>query len=172
LLERLEQAGVSRLEIELSVGPGTFRSVEADRLADHRMDRERFRIAPEAIERLLAHEERRRGGVARTLAVGSTSVRTLESLPGADSLAAAAEGRGFEGSTELLLAPGSSIRRCDLLLTNFHLPRSTLVAFAAAFVGLDRLKDLYALAGREGYRFFSYGDAMLVLPEAIVAPRD
>lgn len=172
LLERLEQAGVSRLEIELSVGPGTFRSVEADRLADHRMDRERFRIAPEAIERLLAHEERRRGGVARTLAVGSTSVRTLESLPGADSLAAAAEGRGFEGSTELLLAPGSPIRRCDLLLTNFHLPRSTLVAFAAAFVGLDRLKDLYALAGREGYRFFSYGDAMLVLPEAIVAPRD
>jgi S-adenosylmethionine:tRNA ribosyltransferase-isomerase len=172
LLERLEQAGVSRLEIELSVGPGTFRSVEADRLADHRMDRERFRIAPEAIERLLAHEERRRGGVARTLAVGSTSVRTLESLPGADSLAAAAEGRGFEGSTELLLAPGSPIRRCDLLLTNFHLPRSTLVAFAATFVGLDRLKDLYALAGREGYRFFSYGDAMLVLPEAIVAPRD
>jgi S-adenosylmethionine:tRNA ribosyltransferase-isomerase len=172
LLERLERAGVSRLEIELSVGPGTFRSVEAERLADHRMDRERFRIAPGSIERLLAHEERRRGGVARTLAVGSTSVRTLESLPGADSLVAAAEGRGFEGSTELLLAPGSPIRRCDLLLTNFHLPRSTLVAFAAAFVGLDRLKDLYALAGREGYRFFSYGDAMLVLPEAIVAPRD
>ncbi|MFZ9690909.1 MAG: S-adenosylmethionine:tRNA ribosyltransferase-isomerase [Phycisphaerales bacterium] len=173
LLDRIEQAGASRFEIELSVGPGTFRSVEAEHLADHRMDRERFRIAPEAIDRLLAHEERRRAGDARTLAVGSTSVRTLESLPEAAALSAsAAAGRDFEGSTELLLAPGSPIRRCDLLLTNFHLPRSTLVAFAGAFVGLDRLKDLYALASREGYRFFSYGDAMLVLPEAIVAARE
>lgn len=172
LLQRVEQAGASRFEIELSVGPGTFRSVEVERLADHRMDRERFRLGPGSIERLLAHEERRRAGTGRTLAVGSTSVRTLESLPEAAALAgSAAGGRGFEGTTGLMLAPGSPIRRCDLLLTNFHLPRSTLVAFAATFVGLDRLKDLYALASREGYRFFSYGDAMLVLPEAIVAPR-
>lgn len=172
LLRRIEAAGVSRLELELSVGPGTFRSVEADRLADHRMDRERFRLDAAAIRRLVEFESARSEGRGRVLAVGSTSVRSLESLPEPAALAGlAAQGRGFEGSTELLLAPGSPIRRCDLLLTNFHLPRSTLVAFAAAFVGLDRLKSLYALAAGEGYRFFSFGDAMLVLPEAVVSPR-
>ncbi len=172
LLDRIAAAGVDRLEIELQVGPGTFRSVEAERLADHRMDRERFRLAPDAVAGLARHEARRSAGAARTIAVGSTSVRTLESLPEAESLAdLAAAGRGIEDSTSLLLEPGSPIRRCDLVLTNFHLPRSTLVAFAAAFVGLERLKALYALAADEGYRFFSYGDAMLILPEAIVAPR-
>ena len=173
LLERVAAICVDRLEIELQVGPGTFRSVETERLADHRMDRERYRISPDALERLARHEARRGQGSGRTLAVGSTSVRTLESLPDAATLADLAErGAGLEGSTGLLLEPGSPIRRCDLLLTNFHLPHSTLVAFAAAFVGLERLKALYALASEEGYRFFSYGDAMLVLPEAIVAPRD
>ena len=172
LLERIAAIGVDRLDIELQVGPGTFRSVEAERLADHRMDRERFRLVPDAVAGLARHEAHRRDGSARTIAVGSTSVRTLESLPDAEALADLAErGAGLEGSTDLLLAPGSPIRRCDLVLTNFHLPRSTLVAFAAAFVGLERLKALYALAADEGYRFFSYGDAMLILPEAIVAPR-
>lgn len=172
LLARISDGGVERVEIELQVGPGTFRSVETERLADHRMDRERFRLSPEAVASLATHEARRAAGLARTLAVGSTSVRTLESLPDAERLAEIADQRaGFEGSTELLLAPGSPIRRCDLVLTNFHLPRSTLVAFAAALLGLDRVKTLYALAADEGYRFFSYGDAMLILPEAIVAPR-
>jgi len=163
LLRRIREVGVERLEVELQVGPGTFRSVETERLEDHRMDEEGFRVAPADLQRLIAHEAGRRRGEARTLAVGSTSVRTLESLP-EDLSTAAATGQGFESRTHLLVAPGTPIRRCDLLLTNFHLPKSTLVALVAAFIGLDRLKSLYALASSEGYRFFSYGDAMLILP--------
>lgn len=167
LLRRIREIGVERLEVELQVGPGTFRSVETERLEDHRMDREGFRVAPADLARLIAHEARRRKGEARILAVGSTSVRTLESLP-EDLEGLAATGRGIEARTDLLVAPGTPIRRCDLLLTNFHLPKSTLVALVAAFVGLDRLKSLYALAASEGYRFFSYGDAMLILPREAI----
>lgn len=167
LLRRIREVGVERLEVELQVGPGTFRSVETERLEDHRMDREGFRVAPADLARLIAHEARRRKGEARTLAVGSTSVRTLESLP-EDLEALAATGRGIEARTDLLVAPGTPIRRCDLLLTNFHLPKSTLVALVAALIGLDRLKSIYALAASEGYRFFSYGDAMLILPREAI----
>jgi len=168
LLARLGAAGVDRVGIELQVGPGTFRSVECDRLEDHRMDRERIRVGPEALARLAVQDRRRASGAGRTLAVGSTSVRTLESLPPSLDGAIAA-GAGLDFATDLMVVPGMPIRRCDLLLTNFHLPRSTLIALVAAFVGLDRILSLYALAAAEGYRFFSYGDAMLILPEAIVA---
>jgi S-adenosylmethionine:tRNA ribosyltransferase-isomerase len=170
LLSRLAAGGVERLGIELQVGPGTFRSVECERLEDHRMDFEGIRVRARDVERLHAQDRHRAGGGGRTLAVGSTSVRTLESLPPSLEEAIAA-GSDLEFATDLMLVPGMPVRRCDLLLTNFHLPRSTLIALVAAFVGLDRIKSLYAMAAREGYRFFSYGDAMLVLPEAIIAPR-
>jgi S-adenosylmethionine:tRNA ribosyltransferase-isomerase len=91
------------------------------------------------------------------VAIGTTSVRALESIPG-DAPAA-----GWAGSTSILIAPGHRFRNVDAMLTNFHLPRSTLLALVGAFVGLDRLKELYALGQREGYRFYSYGDAMLIL---------
>jgi len=170
LLSRIAAGGVDRVGIELQVGPGTFRSVECERVEDHRMDRERVRVAPEQLLRISAQDRSREAGSVRTLAVGSTSVRTLESLP--PSLdGAISEGGGLDFATDLMMVPGTPIRRCDLLLTNFHLPRSTLVALVAAFVGLERVKSLYALAAQEGYRFYSFGDAMLILPEAIVAPR-
>jgi len=170
LLSRIAAGGVDRVGIELQVGPGTFRSVECERVEDHRMDRERIRVAPEQLLRISAQDRSREAGSVRTLAVGSTSVRTLESLP--PSLdGAISEGGGLDFATDLMMVPGTPIRRCDLLLTNFHLPRSTLVALVAAFVGLERVKSLYALAAQEGYRFYSFGDAMLILPEAIVAPR-
>jgi S-adenosylmethionine:tRNA ribosyltransferase-isomerase len=89
--------------------------------------------------------------------VGTTTVRALESLP--DPVPAA----GWGGSTSILIAPGHRFRHVDAMLTNFHLPRSTLLALVGAFAGLDRLKELYALAQREGYRFYSFGDAMLLL---------
>lgn len=171
LLADIAAAGVDRVGIELQVGPGTFRNVECERVEDHRMDLERVRVGSDALARLAVQDARRAAGEGRTLAIGSTSVRTLESLPRPlDGLVAA--GRGADFATDLMLAPGAAIHRCDLLLTNFHLPRSTLVALVAAFIGLERLKAIYEIAAREGYRFFSYGDAMLVLPEAIVARRN
>ena len=106
------------------------------------------------------HRQRAEGG--RIVAVGTTSVRTLESLP--DPLPDASDvPTGLHGSTTLMIAPGYRFRHVDALLTNFHLPRSTLLALVGAVVGMERLKDLYAVAIGEGYRFFSFGDAMLVL---------
>ena len=93
----------------------------------------------------------------RLVAVGTTSVRALESLP-TDEPA-----HGWSGSTSILIAPGHQFRHVDAMLTNFHLPRSTLLALVGAFVGLERLKELYAMAQRDGYRFYSFGDAMLIV---------
>ncbi len=172
LLAAVEARGVDRLEVELQVGPGTFRNVETERVSEHRMDLEGFRIPPEGVKMLLEQCSRRQQGRGRLLAVGSTSVRTLESLRVAEVEEAAGEGRAIERRTDLLLVPGMPVRWCDLLLTNFHLPGSTLVALLGAFIGLERVRALYALAHELEYRFFSYGDAMLVLPEAVIAPRD
>ena len=151
LLAALAARGVRRAEVTLHVGAGTFRPVEAPDLASHPMHAERMHV-PAATAAML--EERPR---PRIVAVGTTTVRALESLP--EPLPAA----GWGGSTSILIAPGHRFRHVDALLTNFHLPRSTLLALVGAFAGLDRLKGLYALAQREGYRFYSFGDAMLVL---------
>ena len=148
LLRALDAAGVQRREVTLHVGPGTFRPITAPTLAGHRMHAERFAVPPQTAAALV--------GAARVLAVGTTVVRTLESLP--------ADGGSLVGTTDLMIAPPYRFRRVHGMLTNFHLPRSTLLALVAAMVGLERLKTLYAEAVREGYRFYSYGDAMLVLP--------
>ena len=159
LLDRLAAIPVERIEVELSVGAGTFRGVDTETLAEHRMESEWCRVEAEPLEALRRLDRRRCEGAGRVLAVGSTSVRVLESLP-----QPLPEASGpLEFPTDLLIAPGYAFRRLDLLLTNFHLPRSTLIALVAAVVGLDRLKEIYALALREGYRFYSYGDAMLVI---------
>jgi S-adenosylmethionine:tRNA ribosyltransferase-isomerase len=151
LLAALAARGVRRAEVTLHVGAGTFRPVDAPDLAAHPMHSERMSVPAPTAAMLL---ERPR---PRIVAVGTTTVRALESLP--DPVPAA----GWGGSTSILIAPGHRFRHVDAMLTNFHLPRSTLLALVGAFAGLGRLKDLYSLAQREGYRFYSFGDAMLVL---------
>jgi S-adenosylmethionine:tRNA ribosyltransferase-isomerase len=140
---------LARLDVEvvtLHVGLDTFRPVAEDDLEEHPMHSERYEVAPEAWERIRAAE--------RVLAVGTTTVRVLESL---------ARGAPLRGRTGLFVTPGFQFRRVDALLTNFHLPRSTLLALVMAFAGVEETRDLYRLAIAERYRFYSFGDAMLIL---------
>jgi S-adenosylmethionine:tRNA ribosyltransferase-isomerase len=132
--------------VTLHVGLDTFRPVTADDLAHHRLHGERYSVAPAAWERIR--------GAPRVLAVGTTTVRVLETL---------ARGGPLRGRTELFVTPGFEFRRVDALLTNFHLPRTTLLALVMAFAGGDETRALYELAIAERYRFYSFGDAMLVL---------
>ena len=136
--------------ITLHIGTGTFRPVQGDSIAEHRMHSERFAITPEAAE-AINHAE-------RILAVGTTSVRVLEA-------AVRREGRlvAQSGATDIFIHPPYAFRAVDRLLTNFHLPRSTLLMLVAAFAGREFILRAYAEAVRERYRFYSYGDCMLVL---------
>ncbi len=155
LLERLRAREVERASVTLHVGPGTFRPIKTEVLEAHRMDAERFEIAPETERAIRA--ARARGG--RVVAVGTTTVRALESAALADG-----EARSSSGSTDLFIRPGHRFRAVDALLTNFHLPRSTLLVLVSAFAGRERTLRLYAEAIERGYRFYSYGDALLFLP--------
>jgi S-adenosylmethionine:tRNA ribosyltransferase-isomerase len=134
------------VRITLHVGLDTFRPVAVEELSEHRLHGERYEVRPEAWERIEAAE--------RVLAVGTTTVRVLETL---------ALGAPPEGRAELFVTPGFEFRRVDALLTNFHLPRSTLLALVMAFAGVEETRRLYGLAIEERYRFYSFGDAMLVL---------
>ncbi|MEW6073186.1 MAG: tRNA preQ1(34) S-adenosylmethionine ribosyltransferase-isomerase QueA [Planctomycetota bacterium] len=154
LLSALEEAGISRTSLTLHVGPGTFRPVKTEIVEEHRLEAERFDLPAAAVEAVRA--ARARGG--RVVAVGTTSVRVLES---SGDPAGNLEPRS--GTTDLFLRPGSSFRVVDALLTNFHLPRSSLLMLVAAFAGRERILALYAEAIARGYRFYSYGDAMLLL---------
>ena len=151
LLASLDARGVRRAEVVLHVGAGTFRPVDASTLSAHPMHAERM-LVPAATAALLNARPR-----PRIVAVGTTVVRALESL------GEPVPAQGWSGETSILIAPGHRFRHVDAMMTNFHLPRSTLLALVGAFVGLERLKELYALAQREGYRFYSFGDAMLVV---------
>jgi S-adenosylmethionine:tRNA ribosyltransferase-isomerase len=154
LFDTLEARGVRRALVTLDVGPGTFLPVREEELDKHHMHPERYTV-PEATAREVnaAHAEGR-----RVVAVGTTVVRTLESATDPDT------GRLREGpgETTLFIRPGFRFRQVDALLTNFHLPRSTLVVLVSALLGRERTLAAYTEAVREGYRFFSYGDAMLV----------
>lgn len=161
LLEQIQQLGVARAEVRLQVGAGTFKPVETEFLEDHPMHAEFVEIPGETLAMLRAFEERRSRGAGRVLAIGTTTVRAIESLP--DPLPDPSGDGSWSGETSLLILPDSPIRRVDALLTNFHLPHSTLLALVGAFVGMERLRRLYDLAQGEGYRFFSFGDAMLVI---------
>jgi S-adenosylmethionine:tRNA ribosyltransferase-isomerase len=156
LLEQIARAGVEVTRVTLHVGPGTFRPMEADRVEDHVMHAERWEIPPEAADAVA--RTRARGG--RVWAVGTTVVRTLESSADKDRTV-----RAGSGETRLFLHPGVPIRVVDGLVTNFHLPRSTLLMLVAAMAGYERTMEAYAQAVREAYRFYSYGDAMLILPK-------
>ena len=140
---------LARLDVErvtLHVGLDTFRPVTADELELHELHSERYEVAPAAWERIR--------GARRVLAVGTTTVRVLESV---------ARGAPLAGRTDLFVTPGLEFRRVDSLLTNFHLPRSTLLALVMAFAGVEETRRLYEQAIAERYRFYSFGDAMLVL---------
>lgn len=155
LLDELGNAGVRIARIVLHVGIGTFRPMEVDDPSLHRMHEEEWEIGADAAEALA--ETRAAGG--RVWAVGTTAVRTLESAARDDGTIEPGSGR-----TDLFIHPGWRFRVVDGLLTNFHLPRSTLLMLVAALAGYDRTMAAYREAVREGYRFFSYGDAMAVLP--------
>ncbi len=152
LLARLEARGVRRAAVTLHVGPGTFLPVRGDEVEGHRMHAERYHVPRETAEAFDACHSR--GG--RVVAVGTTTVRTLESAVEGGRL------RPGPGRTELFVRPGHAFRAVDVLVTNFHLPRSTLLMLVCAFGGTDRILRAYREAVTAGYRFFSYGDAMLV----------
>ena len=154
VLGDLAARGIGSAELVLHVGPGTFRPLRGDDLARGRLHAERYEL-PEDTARAVAATRARAG---RVVAVGTTAARVLETRARDDGGVAAGA-----GETELLLAPGSRFRAVDALLTNFHLPRSSLLLLVAAFAGRERILDAYAEAIREGYRFYSYGDAMLIL---------
>lgn len=152
LLERLQQAGIRTARVTLHVGAGTFQPVRVERISEHRMHREWFSLPQTTVD---AIESTRLAG-GRVVAVGTTSLRTLES--------AARDGilRAQEGETDLFITPGFAFRVVDRLITNFHLPRTTLMMLVCAFGGRKLLLNAYRHAVAGEYRFFSYGDAMLI----------
>jgi len=163
LLDACERAGVARTHVTLHVGAGTFQPVRVDDLAGHHMHAEHVDVSAATCEAVAAC--RARGG--RVVAVGTTAVRALESAAAGGSFAP------FVGDTRLFITPGYRFRVVDALVTNFHLPESTLLMLVSAFAGRSHVLGAYAHAVAERYRFFSYGDAMFVEPDpAAHAPRE
>jgi S-adenosylmethionine:tRNA ribosyltransferase-isomerase len=156
LLEALDARGIGRETLTLHVGAGTFLPVKSEKIEEHQMHAEWGRIDAATAERL--NEVRQSGG--RLIAVGTTSLRLLESAARDDGII-----RPFEGDTAIFITPGYRFKAIDGLITNFHLPRSTLFMLVSALMGLDVMKSAYAHAIAAGYRFYSYGDASLLLPE-------
>jgi S-adenosylmethionine:tRNA ribosyltransferase-isomerase len=153
LLAALDAAGVGRTSITLHVGAGTFLPVKTERIEDHVMHAERGEIGADAAEAV----EACRAGGGRLVAVGTTTLRLIETAAGESGRV-----RAWSGETALFIKPGFRFRVADLLLTNFHLPRSTLFMLVCAFAGTDRMKAAYAHALANRYRFYSYGDACLL----------
>ena len=161
LLATLRDRGVEFGHVTLHVGAGTFQPMRVDNIHDHHMHSEWLNVGPALVEQVRA--TRARGD--RVIAVGTTVVRALESATHRTE-AGDAELHPFAGETQIFIFPGYRIRSVDAMVTNFHLPESTLLMLVSAFAGKARILDAYAHAVREQYRFFSYGDAMLLFPEA------
>ena len=162
----LEAKGVQRVAITLHVGPGTFRPVKADNIEDHQMDYEAFTVSPEAAEAINACK--RRGG--RVFCCGSTTVRTLESVAAgleSQGTGSSEQGAGVvaagSGASNIFIYPPYRFKVCDCMLTNFHLPQSTLLMMISALAGRERVLCAYSMAVRNNYMFFSYGDCMLIV---------
>ena len=155
LLDALDARGIAREKLTLHVGAGTFLPVKAEDTTGHKMHAEWGRIDAATAERLNAA----RASEGRIIAVGTTSLRLLESAAGDDGMIGE-----FEGDTAIFITPGYRFRAIDGLVTNFHLPRSTLFMLVSALMGLDTMKAAYAHAVAKGYRFYSYGDSSLLLP--------
>lgn len=159
LLERLQQKGIGLAYVTLHVGVGTFRPVEAENILSHKMHEEWVEVPLETVEKI--QETKAKGG--RIIAVGTTAVRSLEGAAVGGKLAP------FCGKTELFIYPGYRWRVVEGLITNFHLPRSSLLMLVSALVGRTRLLSLYREAIAQNYRFYSFGDAMLILPESVIS---
>ncbi|MBP8303635.1 MAG: tRNA preQ1(34) S-adenosylmethionine ribosyltransferase-isomerase QueA [Phycisphaerae bacterium] len=157
LLNRLQDQGIEQVFVTLHVGTGTFKPVATEDLEDHPIHAEQVLLTPQAAQAV----NRIRAAQGRVIAVGTTSARTLESA--AAQTGAGWQVRPLEGPTRLFITPGYAFRIVDCLITNFHLPRTTLLALVAAFAGLDTVLAAYQHAVSQGYRFYSYGDAMLIL---------
>ena len=164
MLKRLTEMGVVIAPVTLHVGSGTFQPVRMENIADHKMHREIFHVPPQTVESI----RKAKAGGGRVLAVGTTSLRALEaaaaSIEGIDG--SSGELKSGRGETDIFIMPGYRFRVVDRLLTNFHLPRSTLLMLVSAFGGLENIRRAYRHAIDERYRFFSYGDAMLIERES------
>jgi S-adenosylmethionine:tRNA ribosyltransferase-isomerase len=156
LLKKLDEAGVGVQRLTLHVGAGTFLPVKTDDLAAHKMHSEYGVITPEVAKAI--NQARANGG--RVIAVGTTALRLLES-----AASDTGEIKPFSGETDIFITPGYRFRAVDAMMTNFHLPKSTLFMLVSAFSGLERMKSAYAHAIASGYRFYSYGDGSLLFPE-------
>ena len=156
LLAALDARGVSLHRVTLHVGPGTFLPVKSDDTAGHKMHAEWGEVSKETVDAL--NNVHKAGG--RIVAVGSTALRLIESAAQDDGSL-----KPFRGDTSIFITPGYRFKAVDLMMTNFHLPRSTLFMLVAAFAGLDCMKRAYAHAIAKKYRFYSYGDACLLFPE-------
>ena len=154
LLAGLRRRGIRSTTVTLHVGLGTFRPVTADRIEDHRMEAEIVEVTDQTAR--MIQDTRARGG--RVVAIGTTVTRALES-----AAQETGQVRQFQGPTSLFIRPGFAFRAVDALLTNFHLPRTTLLMLVSAFTGVERLREAYRAAVAARYRFYSYGDAMLIL---------
>jgi S-adenosylmethionine:tRNA ribosyltransferase-isomerase len=154
LLQAIEDKGIAVAKVTLHVGLGTFRPVKAKDVADHIMHSEYYSVSEHAAQQI--NNARSNGG--RIIAVGTTSVRTLESV--ANELGVIAHGSGF---TDIFITPGYTFKAVDILITNFHLPESTLLMLVSAFAGYDETLKMYRAAVDEKYRFFSFGDAMMII---------
>lgn len=157
LFDALAQRGVTRATVTLDVGPGTFLPVRESDLSQHKMHSERYRVPEETVEQIARTRERK----GRVVAVGTTVVRTLEAASDESGKL-----RAGDADTALFIRPGFQFRQVDVLITNFHLPRSTLLMLVSAFAGREQTLHAYAEAVANGYRFFSYGDAMLIEDDA------
>ena len=153
LLDRIRKKGVEIIEVLLHVGLGTFRPVKVDDVTKHKMHSEYYSVSPEAADRINA--VRKNGG--RIIAVGTTSIRTLESVSEEDGTVLSKS-----GYTDIFIYPGYKFKAVDALITNFHLPESTLIMLISAFAGKDEVLKLYETAVKMKYRFFSFGDAMFI----------
>lgn len=154
LMQRLQDKGIGIAEVTLHVGLGTFRPVKEENVLDHKMHSEHYQLSQETADRI--HETKRNGG--RVIAVGTTSCRTLESVA-----TFFGEIKAAEGWTDIFIYPGYEFKCIDGLITNFHLPESTLIMLVSALAGYDHIMNAYHVAVQEKYRFFSFGDAMLIV---------
>ena len=162
MLETLRAMGVVIAHVTLHVGAGTFQPVREENLAEHKMHSEWYQVPAGTVAAIA--ETRARGG--RIIAVGTTTLRALESAARSDKIGASFELRAGFGETDLFITPGYKFNVVDWLLTNFHLPKSTLLMLVSAFGGTENIREAYAHAVQNRYRFFSYGDAMLIEKKA------
>ena len=158
LLDRLDASGIQRVPVTLHVGAGTFKAIETERIEDHQMHEEQWLVCQNSLDAI----EKAKSEGRPVIAVGTTSVRTLESLPPMSEWPTSG---GLCGSTRLMITPPYDFALVDGMLTNFHLPKSTLLALVAAMIGIDKLRESYEEAIRSKYRFYSYGDAMFIPPK-------